>query len=61
MIRNLKLESCVVIKPEVSKVAYVEDEAVVELIFAPDVVPEIIRLEANFTSYELEQVAGSSC
>jgi plasmid replication initiation protein len=42
----------------VSKVAYVEDEAVVELIFAPDVVPEIIRLEANFTSYELEQVAG---
>lgn len=42
----------------VSKVAYVEDEAVVELIFAPDIVPEIIRLEANFTSYELEQVAG---
>ena len=42
----------------VSKVAYIEDEASVELVFAPDVVPEIIRLEANFTSYELEQVAG---
>jgi plasmid replication initiation protein len=41
----------------VSKVAYIEDEASVELVFAPDVVPEIIRLEANFTSYELEQVA----
>jgi plasmid replication initiation protein len=44
----------------VSKIAYVEGEGLIQLIFAPDIVPEITRLEENFTSYELEQVAGLS-
>jgi len=42
----------------VSEVRYVPDDAVVRLIFAPAVVPLITRLEQQFTSYELEQVAG---
>lgn len=42
----------------VSEVAYIDDAAKVQLIFAPAVVPEITRLEANFTSYELEQVSA---
>lgn len=41
----------------VSRVAYVENSATVELIFAPDVAPLITLLEKNFTSYELEQVS----
>ena len=41
----------------VSKVAYVEGAGMVQLIFSPDIVPEITRLEANFTSYDLEQVS----
>lgn len=41
----------------VSKIGYTKNEATVELIFAPDVVPLITRLEEHFTSYELEQVA----
>lgn len=41
----------------VSRVAYVEHSATVELIFAPDVAPLITLLERNFTSYELEQVS----
>lgn len=41
----------------VSKVGYTKNEATVEIIFAPDVVPLITRLEEHFTSYELEQVA----
>lgn len=44
----------------VSKVAYLENEALVELIFSPDVAPLITMLEKNFTSYNLEQVAGLS-
>ena len=44
----------------VSRVAYVENSASVELIFAPDVAPLISLLEKNFTSYELEQVADLS-
>jgi plasmid replication initiation protein len=41
----------------VSKIGYTKNEATVEIIFAPDVVPLITRLEQHFTSYELEQVA----
>lgn len=41
----------------VSRVAYIENSATVELNFAPDVAPLITLLEKNFTSYELEQIA----
>ena len=41
----------------VSKIGYTKNEGTVEIIFAPDVVPLITRLEKHFTSYELEQVA----
>ena len=41
----------------VSKIGYTKNEATVEIVFAPDVVPLITRLEEHFTSYELEQVA----
>ena len=41
----------------VSEVIYVEQEAVVKLIFAPAIIPLITRLEKHFTSYELEQVS----
>lgn len=41
----------------VSQVAYLQNEAIVELIFSPAVAPLITLLEKNFTSYELEQVA----
>lgn len=42
----------------VSQVAYLEEDACVQLIFAPAVVPMITALEEQFTSYELEQVSG---
>ena len=41
----------------VSQIRYTEDEASVQLIFSPAVVPLITRLEERFTSYELSQVA----
>lgn len=41
----------------VSKIGYTNAEATIQLIFSPDVVPLITRLEKHFTSYELEQVA----
>jgi plasmid replication initiation protein len=41
----------------VSRIFYVDDLAVLEITFAPDVVPLITRLEQHFTSYQLEQVA----
>lgn len=41
----------------VSQIGYTEDEASVQLIFSPAVVPLITRLEERFTSYELAQVA----
>lgn len=44
----------------VSQISYVEDEAIVKLIFAPAVVPLVTELEQHFTRYELEQVAGLS-
>lgn len=44
----------------VSEVVYVDESAVVEIVFTPAVVPLITELERHFTSYELEQVAGLS-
>lgn len=42
----------------VSQIAYADESAQVELIFAPAVVPLITELERHFTQYELEQIAG---
>ena len=44
----------------VSEIIYVENEAVVKLIFAPAIIPLITKLEQHFTSYELEQVSSLS-
>jgi plasmid replication initiation protein len=41
----------------VSRIAYIDDLATLEITFAPDVVPLITRLEKHFTSYQLKQVA----
>ncbi len=41
----------------VSQIGYIETEGSVQLIFAPAIVPLITRLEKQFTSYELAQVA----
>ncbi|OOR87522.1 hypothetical protein B0181_10215 [Moraxella caviae] len=42
----------------VSKIAYIDNAASVELYFTPDVISRVRELESHFTSYELEQVAG---
>ena len=42
----------------VSEISYLDGSSCVQLIFAPSIVPEITRLEANFTSYDLEQVSN---
>ena len=44
----------------VSRVFYVDELAILEITFAPDVVPLITRLEQHFTSYQLEQVTHLS-
>ncbi len=44
----------------VSRIAYVDDLAQVELIFAPDVVPLITELESRFSQYAIEQVSNLS-
>ena len=44
----------------VSRVFYVDELAILEITFAPDVVPLITRLEQHFTSYQLEQVSHLS-
>jgi plasmid replication initiation protein len=41
----------------VSRIAYLDELAILEITFAPDVVPLITRLEKHFTSYQLKQVA----
>ena len=41
----------------VSRVFYVDSLAILEITFAPDVVPLITRLEEHFTSYQLKQVS----
>ena len=42
----------------VSEVAYIDNEAVVRLIFAPAIVPLITRLEEQFTKYEIQQISN---
>ena len=42
----------------VSEVGYIDNEAVVQLIFAPAIVPLITRLEKQFTKYELQQISN---
>lgn len=42
----------------VSDISYVDDLAILEITFAPKVVPLITRLEEHFTSYELIQVSN---
>lgn len=42
----------------VSRVFYVDTLAILEITFAPDVVPLVTRLEEHFTSYQLKQVSG---
>ncbi len=44
----------------VSQIAYIDNTASVELIFAPAIIPLITRLEEQFTSYELQQIRGLS-
>ena len=41
----------------VSEIAYIENEALVKLIFSPAIIPLITRLEKRFTGYDLEQVS----
>lgn len=41
----------------VSKVGYVKEEACVQLIFAPDIIPLFVKLEEKFTRYELKQIS----
>ena len=41
----------------VSRIFYVDDLALLEITFAPDVVPLVTRLEEYFTSYQAKQVA----
>lgn len=40
----------------VSRIKYIDDSAILEITFAPDVVPLITRLEKHFTSYQITQV-----
>lgn len=41
----------------VSRIFYVDDLGLLEITFAPDVVPLVTQLERRFTSYQVEQVA----
>ena len=42
----------------VSEISYIDEDATVELFFAPSIIPFISNLEKRFTSYELEQVSN---
>lgn len=42
----------------VSEVAYIDNEAVVRLIFSPAIVPLITKLEEQFTKYEMQQISN---
>ena len=44
----------------VSQIAYIDETATVEIIFAPAVVPLITRLEEQFTKYDIQQVSSLS-
>ena len=43
-----------------SKIAYVDTAGILELVFAPDVIPLITQLERSFTFYELKQISSLS-
>ena len=42
----------------VSRIFYVDSLAILEITFAPDVVPLVTRLEEHFTRYQLKQVSN---
>lgn len=42
----------------VSEIIYVDNEAIVKIIFAPAVVPLITRLEQQFTKYDIQQISN---
>lgn len=44
----------------VSEIRYIDNEAIVQLIFSSAIIPLITQLEKQFTSYELEQISGLS-
>jgi plasmid replication initiation protein len=44
----------------VSQIAYIDETATVEIIFAPALVPLITRLEEQFTKYDIEQISSLS-
>ena len=44
----------------VSEIGYIEQDATVDLIFSPAVVPLITRLEKYFTNYEIQQISKLS-
>ncbi|MGQ1343991.1 replication initiation protein RepM (plasmid) [Acinetobacter baumannii] len=44
----------------VSQIAYIDDQAKVEIIFAPAIIPLITRLEEQFTKYDIEQISDLS-
>lgn len=41
----------------VQKVSYIDDSAIVEMIFTNDVIPLVTQLEESFTSYQMKQVS----
>ena len=45
---------------QVSQIAYIDETATVEVIFAPAVVPLITRLEEQFSKYDIEQISSLS-
>lgn len=44
----------------VSQIAYIDETATVEVIFAPAVVPLITQLEEQFSKYDIEQISSLS-
>lgn len=44
----------------ISRIGYVDEQAIINITFAPDVIPLITRLEECFTSYELQMVSELS-
>ncbi len=44
----------------VSQIGYLEDKAIVQLIFSPAIVPLITQLEKQFTKYDIEQISNLS-
>jgi len=44
----------------VSQIAYIDEYAKVEIIFAPAIIPLITRLEEQFTKYDIQQISDLS-